>query len=1068
LVITNVNAYDVDDCYGRNSGSIQIFVNQGTPPYEYSIDNGLNSQSLFTFSNVSAGNYQIVVRDDNGCTKLLDSLVEIKQPDEIVFIDQIATDVSCNGSDDGSVYVNASGGTGSLLYSVDNSITFPYSVGTVTYLPAGSYQIGVKDENDCAVNGNLLVITQPDSLLIDSVITQNIDGCYGDSSGVITIYARGGTSPLDYSIDNGFSFQVSGIFDVLKAGNGYFPYVKDDNGCFVMDEQQTIGQPSPLIVSDQSHTNIDTCHGVPVGTILVSSNGGTGTVYYSIDDGANYYDNSGLFTDLYAKTYNIKIKDSKDCVANGWEEIIYEPDTLLIDSVYTGDVLCNGQGNGVIYIYKSGGQPQIRYSIDGGTSFHVSSQFISLSPGNYSILIKDNYNCRVASSTTIVEPSALVLDSVNYTDVNTCKGDITGSISIYGHGGTPDLKYAYSNVSSVPANFYSSNVFSAGAGSYYVTIKDSQGCTQTSNAFTINEPTFVEITATDFENISCTDSADGTINITVTGGTPGYEYSIDNGATWQKNDGIYTGLAADTYLAMARDTNFCQEQFASSVVISEPPKLEIVDIQAYDPSCNGYTNGRVIVSPSGGTGAYTYTLNDTLSQIINVFSNLPENQYWVTLTDVNNCVAQSDTLTITMPINMALFETTIDSGCAPLDVTFIPDSNRGIFNWSFGDLGQSAMFSPTHTYYNATGATAEYIVTAVSQYSVCSDTVIDTITVFSQPNVYFDVDDSTHYYPDTVVAFSNISASLLNYHWEFGDNSSFDGMDPVSHSYPNCGIYDISLIAENIHTCSDTAFQTINMTSVEPDASFIMDRFEGCAPLSVNFTNTSSSANRYEWINNGEVFSTEINPSLDLAGSSDYLIKLKAYGYCNKFDSLSNMVYVYPIPDLDFTVSPDTVAVGQDVLFNNYTTGAAHYVWSFGDGMYSGDDSPIRSYSTPGTFSVTLKAASNNGCVDSLTLENIIFVSSDFYFTFPTAFSPDGDGIFDYFEPQYNMVEKCRVDIYSRRGQLLFRTTDFKNMFWDGTFRNQKLPIDVYFWEAHGNYSSGEYFHELGEVTLIR
>ncbi|MEA3450894.1 MAG: hypothetical protein U9Q83_03215, partial [Bacteroidota bacterium] len=154
LVITNISAYDVDNCYGGNTGSIQIFAAQGTEPYEYSIDNGTTYQSLFTFSNVSAGNHQIIVRDDNGCTKVLDSLVEINQPAEIVISDQIATDVLCNGSDDGTVYVNASGGTGSLLYSIDNSITFPYSVGTLTYLFEGSYQIAVKDENGCTVNGN--------------------------------------------------------------------------------------------------------------------------------------------------------------------------------------------------------------------------------------------------------------------------------------------------------------------------------------------------------------------------------------------------------------------------------------------------------------------------------------------------------------------------------------------------------------------------------------------------------------------------------------------------------------------------------------------------------------------------------------------------------------------------------------------------------------------------------------------------------------------------------------------------------------------------------------------------
>ncbi len=1070
LQITKVNVSDVNNCFGDSTGVIQIFADNGTPPYTYSIDNGATFQTLYSFNTVKAGTYQIVVKDDNGCEKYLDSTVTVKQPQQIVITSQTSTNVSCNGTDDGSIFVDANGGTGSLLFSIDNGLTFSDTVGRYAYnIQAGSYQIVVRDDNNCKVNGNLLTITEPDSLLIDSIITKDVDACYGDSTGIITIYAKGGTSPINYSINNGFSFQSSGIFNNLPARTGYLPYVQDKNGCFVLGDQQTIGQPPQLVVNNQSHTDIDTCHGVPVGTISIISNGGTGTIYYSINNGSNFFDNSGNFSNLYAGTYNIKVKDSKNCIADGWQETIFEPDTFLIDSIYTQNLKCNGIDNGEIYIYSSGGQPQINYSINNGITFQTSSQFVGLSPGNYNILIKDKYNCETSSSTSITEPPLLVLDSTISTNVNTCYGDSTGTISIYGHGGVPALEYACSIVGSSPSNFVTTNIFNKiKAGSYYVTLRDQNGCTQTSSSINVTQPSLVQISSYQSTNVTCYGLSDGTISINAIGGTPGYEYSIDDGLNWYKNNGIFTGLDSNSYIISVRDTNNCKVKSSQSLIITTPFQLKFKDIQGYNPECFGYTNGKILSFPAGGTAPYTYTLDDTLTQTSSSFENLPGGQYWVTLKDHNNCVAHSDTLTLVMPENLSLFTTSVDSGCAPLTVKFTPDTNLAIFKWDFGDSTQSAWFSPKHVYYDSSGATINFIATAIAEHGNCTDSTKDTIMVFSQPNVYFDVDYPIHYYPDTNVSFNNISPSLTSYLWDFGDKSNSNAQDPGTHSYPNCGNYNISLIAKNAHSCIDTAYQSVEITGLTPDANFIMDKNEGCEPLTINFTNTSSSAIRYEWIYNNKIFSTDTNPTLNLGESSNYLIKLNAYGYCNKKDSLSKAVYVYPIPKIDFTVSPDTVGTKQDVLFQNNSTGASYYIWDFGDGNFSGEYSPIRSYSSPGTYSITLKGTSVNSCADSLTLDSAVFVSSDFYFKLPNAFSPDGDGVNDLFKPVFNMVRKCRVDIISRSGKLLFRTDDFAHTFWDGTFNGHKMPIDVYIWEINGQYESGKYFHRLGTVTLIR
>ncbi len=1068
LVITNVNVYDVSDCYGASTGRIQIFAGQGTPPYRYSVDGGTTYQSNYTFDNLPAGEYYIAVKDTNDCEVLGDT-VSINQPTQIVITDEIANDVSCYNANDGSIFVDANGGTGDLLYSVDNGISFPYVIGTITYHDAGSYQIAVRDENGCVVHGSTLTINQPDSLVIDSVIVQDVAGCYGDSSGVITVYASGGTSPFYYSIDNGLTYRTINVFDSLPAKTGYLPFVKDVNGCFVTGNPQTIGQPAQLIITSQSHTDIDTCHGTPVGTITINTSGGSGTIYYSIDNGTNYYANGGHFTNLYAGTYNTAVKDEHNCPANGWAEIIHEPDTLILDSIDVQNVNCSGQGNGHIYIYATGGQPQLRYSIDNGLTFNYSNQFNNLQPGNYDIIVKDAYNCATNSTASITQPDSLFLDSVIYTNVETCYGDSSATITVYAHGGTPDIEYSYTNLMTGSVPYQINNFFdNISAGSYYVSIKDGNGCTETSTAFTITQPTSVQISNYQVQDISCHGLTDGQISIYATGGAGKYYYSIDNGVNWSL-DSNFTGLLAGIYTLLAKDTNNCVVKYPVTVEIVEPTQVQIYDIQTTNPTCFGYEDGKIKIFATGGNSPYTYILLDTISQNTSEFDSLSQGEYWVTVIDDNNCVAHGDTVTLTMPENRALFTTDIDTGCSPLTVDFSPNNTNGAFVWSFGDGDSSYFTQPTHIYFNRTGETQTFNVNVMANHGICHDTASTMITVYSQPNLNFSVDTTIHYFPDTTVYITNLATEYENYFWDFGDSTSFSGINPNAHSYPNCGYYDIKLTANNEYQCLDTQIVTVMITSVVPSAGFVMDHNDGCSPLTINFTNTSSNAISYEWaIDAGNVFETDTNITYTFTEAQNHLITLTAHGYCNTSDTAVNMIYVYPVPEIDFVVEPDTVGLGQMVRFISYTTNANYITWFFGDGVMSFEENTTHEYDSAGLYDITLKAVSANGCIDSLTLEDAVFVSDKFFIDFPTAFTPNGDGKNDLLVPVYNLVRKCRVEIYSRGGQLVFRTDDFENTFWDGTFNGHKQPVDVYILRYAGQYDSGKYFEGVKEITLIR
>ena len=278
--------------------------------------------------------------------------------------------------------------------------------------------------------------------------------------------------------------------------------------------------------------------------------------------------------------------------------------------------------------------------------------------------------------------------------------------------------------------------------------------------------------------------------------------------------------------------------------------------------------------------------------------------------------------------------------------------------------------------------------------------------------------------------------------------------------------------AENDFGCSHEVIIDVQITAVEPQAYYTADKMYGCRPLEISFTNLSANAIFYEWIYDNEVFSNDTNPVHIFDDGSYYQVFLKAYGYCDQVSVYQAPIDVFDAPIVDFEVEPRIVGIDQVVRFTNYTTGGVRYIWEFGDGNIKGtkasNPSTDHKYQEPGLYDIKLTAFSLNSCVDSLIKTEHVLVSDSMFIKFPNAFSPNGDGFFDYFIPTYNMIEFCRIEIYNRRGQLVFITEDYQNTFWDGTVNGRPLPMDTYLWRASGRYLSGKYFNEIGEVTIIR
>ena len=202
-----------------------ITANGGTAPLQYSVNNGVTFQAGNTFSGLTGNNYQIIVKDNNGCTQ--STTANVVAPAAINIVTAIPTPLTCNNSANGSIIITANGGTAPLQFSINNGVT--YQAGnTFNGLTGSNYQIIVKDNNGCTQSTTANVVA-PAAINIVSAVPSPLT-CSNSMNGTINITASGGVAPLQYSINNGVTFQTGNTFNGLN-GNNYQIIVKDNNGC---------------------------------------------------------------------------------------------------------------------------------------------------------------------------------------------------------------------------------------------------------------------------------------------------------------------------------------------------------------------------------------------------------------------------------------------------------------------------------------------------------------------------------------------------------------------------------------------------------------------------------------------------------------------------------------------------------------------------------------------------------------------------------------------------------------------------------------------------------------------
>jgi PKD repeat protein len=222
----------------------------------------------------------------------------------------------------------------------------------------------------------------------------------------------------------------------------------------------------------------------------------------------------------------------------------------------------------------------------------------------------------------------------------------------------------------------------------------------------------------------------------------------------------------------------------------------------------------------------------------------------------------------------------------------------------------------------------------------------------------------------------------------------------------------------------------------DPIADFT-DSASGCEPLEVRFQSNSLYARTYLWDFGDGVTSRAENPAHVYVGEGEYNVSLTVTGFepgLSDQEVKTEYIKVYKSPRASFSANKEQVFIPNDpVVFTNLSINADSYVWDFGDGGFSTQQSPVYNYQTQGEFQVTLIANTEFGCADTFRLPNTVFAQLEGRIQIPNAFTPNPNGpnsgrinpgssaeLNDVFYVMMNGVSKYELNIFNKWGELLF------------------------------------------------
>ena len=799
LLSSTITPTNLTSCLIDN-GSVNLNVSGGLQSYSYLWNNNDTTENI---SDLSSGNYSVIITDNNGCTS--NNNTTINQPSSLSLSltpsNYNGFNISCYNGNNGTITTNTVGGTGNLTFNWSNSDTLQ----NLSNLSAGNYSLVVTDSIGCSLSDS---ISLSEPLELSSNYTSTNATCYGLANGSAVVNFNGGIQ--DYILTWGtYTYPLIGglstFITPIGVPAGIYPYtVTDLNGCSQSDTI-TIEQPdsmySNLTISNYNGNNIS-CNGFSDGSIDIQLSGGT-TPY-------TYYFNGSIITNtnitgIIAGIYKDSIIDNNGCIFT--ETITLIEPTILNSIILTSNISCNGICDGTISTQITGGTSPYTYLWNNSLT---TNNLDSLCPDIYNLSLTDNNSCTTSDSVIIIEPSEILITSDSLIHISVYGGS-DGEIYTSSNGGTGNFTYSWLGPSGFNAT--ASNISNLTSGTYFLTTIDSLLCSKI-DSFTLTQPSSLTANLDSVINLKCNGICTGELNITATGGDSVYTYLWSGPNGYSSTDEDIDSLCAGIYILELSDTTDTVSIFLE---ITEPSIVTIVSI-ADTAICY---NGTALASAYVYGGIYPY-------QIIwsngsnNTSTILPSGIHSVSISDANGCVATKN-ITIYQPDSISIISNIDSIRCngiqdGSIDLNII---NGGIPPFQYSNNGST--FQNSNSFYNLGAGYHSYTV-------IDANGCIDSTSIYlNQPSALIDT-------------ISTINVTCFGECDGIATITTYGGRSPYSYDWGIANSNNLCAGLYNVTTTDDNGCLKTNAIIInEPNPIIVTISLNG------NTIEATSGFNNYQW-----------------------------------------------------------------------------------------------------------------------------------------------------------------------------------------------------------------------------
>jgi PKD repeat protein len=451
-------------------------------------------------------------------------------------------------------------------------------------------------------------------------------------------------------------------------------------------------------------------------------------------------------------------------------------------------------------------------------------------------------------------------------------------------------------------------------------------------------------------------------------------YLWDTGET---NDSITVSpSSAQNYTVTGTDTiTGCTITQTATVTVNNLPVVSFTNV------VNGCENSTInFNNTTQNASAYLWDFGDnstsTDEQAQHVFSDTGTFQIQLIATSGSGCVDSSFGTIRIFDFPQSAFTLSAQQGCAPLEINYSNQSTgiNATYSWNLGNGSSSDTIPASNTYQQGYNDTTYVISLTTSNF--CGNSVTqDTILVKPKPIASFGTNLNEGCSPLPIFFNNNSAGNATQYIWDFGDGSAIsNAINPSSHTFitgDRDTTYYITLIG--INACgSDTIKKSVLIHPNTVNAFFNTTPSSGCAPLQVTFTNFSTGGSFFSWnFGDGNV-SSSASSIHTYQNPGTYTCSLYVNNGCS-FDTISSVIVVNSPPATSFVPDSTVVCAKNPISFTNTSVNCINFSWDFGDSGVSTLSNPSHTFTTDGTYTVSLTATSATfGCSSTYTMSILV------------------------------------------------------------------------------------------------